>query len=87
MVLSEKMAEKYFEGEDPVGKTMLIDNKKEYLITGVMENLPPNTTFKFDFLAAFSTLEKENFTAVNDWRSHWCHTYFLLSDNADIDAI
>ena len=87
LILTTPMAEKYFDGENPVGKTMLIDNKQEYLITGLMEKLPANSTFQFDFLSPFATLEKENFTAVEDWRSHWCHTYFLLSDDASIEAI
>ncbi len=82
LVLTTEMAEKYFGDDDPMGKTLTFDNKQQFVITGVMNKVPANSYFTFNFLASFASLNEQNFEAVNDWRSHWCHTYFLLSDDA-----
>jgi len=58
VMITQEMAEKYFGDEDPVGKTLLVDNKYEYKITGILKNPPQNSHFKFDFLASFITVER-----------------------------
>jgi putative ABC transport system permease protein len=83
LLLTKDMAEKYFGREDPVGKTVNID-KKDYKITGVMENIPGNTHFRFDFLASFSSLvELYGKDRVYRWNSWSYQTYVLLHDEAD----
>ena len=60
LVISEKMAKKFFgDQQDVLGKTLRLDNKEEYLITGVFKDLPNNSTIKFD-MAAFSTYPEES---------------------------
>lgn len=49
-VVTEEMAVKYFGNEDPVGKTLIVDNQMEVEITGIARNLPSNAHFHFDFL-------------------------------------
>ncbi|MGB3860574.1 MAG: ABC transporter permease [Candidatus Aminicenantaceae bacterium] len=56
LVLTETAAQKYFGSEDPMGKTLRLDNTYDFLITGVMEDVPKNSHFSFDILASFSTL-------------------------------
>ncbi len=55
VVLSEKVAQKYFGNADPVGKTLKIrdqwSNSYEYHITGEMENVPANSHFHPEFVA------------------------------------
>lgn len=80
IVLSEDMAEKYFKNEDPIGKTLLIDNKQEYLVTAVMKNVPANSYYSFDFIAPFEVVLQQNSELAESWRSHWVHTYFLLRE-------
>lgn len=65
IILTQKMAQKYFGNEDPMGQTITADpyqdgNLMEFEVTGVMENLPGNTHFDFEFLASFeSQIEEE----------------------------
>ncbi|MDH4217310.1 MAG: ABC transporter permease [Candidatus Aminicenantes bacterium] len=83
LLVSKDMAEKYFDLENPVGKTVKID-KIDYKITGVMENIPGNTHFRFDFLAPFSSLVKlHGRDRVYRWRSWSYQTYVLLHGKAD----
>ena len=52
MILTERKAEKLFPGINPIGKTVYIDNYTEnaWKITGVLKDLPENSTIKFDYL-------------------------------------
>ena len=50
LVLSERVAKKYFGNEDPLGKVMTVDNLFPMKVTGVMKDVPGNSTFRFDIL-------------------------------------
>lgn len=55
IVLTEKIAKKLYGEEDPMGKILTVD-KKEYLITGIMFDLPQNSHITFEALGSFETL-------------------------------
>ena len=76
-VLTESTAEKYFGSEDPVGKTISINYQTDYKITGVVEDVPPNSHFTFDFLFSFAALEEslQNASIGKLWYSHRYYTY------------
>jgi putative ABC transport system permease protein len=83
LLVSKEMAEKYFGQKNPVGKTIHVD-KKDYQVTGVLENIPGNTHLRFDFLASFSSLvELRGRERVYRWNSWSYHTYVLLHGQAD----
>jgi ABC-type antimicrobial peptide transport system permease subunit len=50
MIISQKMASKYFPDEDAVGNILKYNNQHDFVITGVVENIPHNSSLKFDFL-------------------------------------
>lgn len=77
LVLTQRMAEKYFSGEDPVGRTLTIDNEHDYQITGVLKEIPRNSHIKFDFLASIATLEAQDPRYGKLWAWN-CYTYLLL---------
>lgn len=59
IVITRRKAEKYFPGEDPVGKTFIInsDEKKLFKIGAVIENFPANSHLQFDFLMTLTGVE------------------------------
>jgi putative ABC transport system permease protein len=57
VVLTQSMALKYFGAADPMGQTLVIDGKEEYLVTAVCQEVPPNSHLHYDFLASWQTLE------------------------------
>ena len=76
IVISQNAAQKYFGSENPMGKVLLIDDSIETKVTGVTENVPPNSHFSFDFLVSFDAMPHK--WILNNWRSQNCYTYLLL---------
>ena len=57
IVLTESMAHKFFQDQNPIGKTLQVDHQElsgtvTYFVTGVVRDFPPNSTFYFDCLTA-----------------------------------
>lgn len=55
IVLTKKMAEKYFGREDPVGKEMVMENQEIFTVTGLIEDLPHNSHLQFDALISLES--------------------------------
>ena len=80
VVLTESMARKYFENENPVDKSLTLDKTNDYVVTGVIKDVPQNSHFYFDFLGSLTTLEDSRNTS---WLSNNYITYFLLKKGTD----
>lgn len=85
IILTERMAKKYFGIEEPIGKTLKLDNQADYKVTGVMESIPANTHFNYDFLMSMSTLEESR--EMESWGSTNFKTYLLLKEGTDLVAL
>ena len=81
VVLTEAMAQKYFGIEDPIGKQLILDNDDAFEVTGVMEEIPHNTHFQFDFLLSMSTIEESRNT---QWGSFNFNVYLLLQEGTNV---
>jgi putative ABC transport system permease protein len=92
MVITRRIAEKYFrEGEDPLGKTMRVAggwSDGDYHVTAVLEDIPQNTHFTFDFLMPIHNLLQNNqYTNDDGWGWHNFITYVELRPNTDIRRV
>jgi len=86
LVVSETMAKTFFNSVDVIGKTLKVDNNKEFVISGVIKDLPKNISFKFDWLAPFKVFENDN-TWLTQWGSNSLITYAEVEPNANVSAI
>jgi putative ABC transport system permease protein len=86
IVFSEDMAEKYFPGENALGKTVRIDNQFDFLVTGVMKNMPTNSHFRYDFLIPFVFGRKWNYT-VDSWGNSSFNTYVQLQQGVPVQEV
>ncbi len=82
IVISESLALKYFGSEKPMDKVLKI-NDDDYLITGIMNDMPGNSHFHADIFASLKTLEQ--IPAVQEryfqnWARHEFYTYLLLRE-------
>ena len=84
ILLSQKVAEKYFGEENPIGKSITLA-ESIYLVTGVLENIQGNSHLQFDFLASFSTLDlsKDN----QWWNFQNIYTYIVAKEGVDINLL
>ena len=53
LVISRSMATAFFGTTDPLGKTLRMNNADRYTITGVFDDLPANTSFRFKWLGDY----------------------------------
>ncbi len=88
MVISERMAEKYFGKENPVGKALIYEGKHLMEITGVAENPPSNSTFNFDFVASAITIPQLSENDRLTWeKAGIMNTWLLLDNPASVPAV
>jgi ABC-type antimicrobial peptide transport system permease subunit len=84
LVITEEMAKKYFENENPIGKTISIDNRIDFIVAGVMENMPSNSHLNLNFLVPFETIKEFGHGyEITGWNSWAYTTYVLLEDQTD----
>ena len=88
IVLTEDFARKYFGSDDPLGKTLKINNEYSFRVTGVIQNLPLSSYRKFDFLVHFSFL-KELGHDIYGRPFYPCAylTYLLVKENTSAEQL
>jgi putative ABC transport system permease protein len=78
VILTENIAKKYFGKEDPVGKRLSLEaDSNLYTVTGVVQDIPSNSHFKFDMLCSLISLPNSRST---NWIGHSLYTYIVLKD-------
>lgn len=84
VVITEEMAAKYFGQEDPIGKVLTVNHSFDVAVTGVIKNVPSNSSLEFDFLSPFDLLLKQFFgeDISGNWGFNSFSTYVMLSPNA-----
>ncbi len=87
LVITESIAAKYFGDEDPLGKTLRLNNQEDRTITGVIANIRKNSHFTFNMLISFETLYAENRKAQERWIGFPNYTYLLLGDKVQREAL
>ncbi len=88
IVLTQKTAKKFFGDETNVlGKTVRMANKQDYVVTGVLKDIPQNSSMKFEWVAPFQVW----YNASQPWATYWGNnclsTYVELKPGADPAAI
>jgi ABC-type antimicrobial peptide transport system permease subunit len=83
IVLTEKVAQKYFPNENPIGKNLILNQSTNLTVTGVLRNPPHNSTHKFDMLVSIKNLDEK---MLASW-SIEAPGYVLLTKNADVDNL
>jgi len=83
VVLTENMAKKYFGSEDPIGKTLTLNNELDIQVTGVIENVPSQSSLQFDCIAPYLLRFAPDFKEPEHWGGNPLETYILLHKNID----
>jgi putative ABC transport system permease protein len=93
IVLTEKIAKKYFGNDNPLGEILTSGRGTSYKITGVMKNQPSNSHLKFDALISGMSIAADvgidEFNSMEPGR-FWnigVYTYILLKENSSMQSI
>lgn len=86
IVLTEKMARNLYGDSKALGKIVRVDNKEDYMVAGVMKDLPENSAFKFEWLLPMDRCVQEN-PWLKTWGANAPRTYVLVDPKADIKKV
>lgn len=86
LAISRSMATAFFGAADPMGKTLRMNNADQYTITGVFDDLPENTSFRFKWLGNYQAFYRQN-QWLGQWGTNGIMTFVELKPSADPVAI
>ncbi len=88
LVLSQRAAERYFGGQDPMGKIINVAGQADFTITGIFEDLPDNTHMQFEILSSISVVPiMMGEGALESWGSNNYYTYIRLPEGYNPDDL
>ncbi len=87
LVLSRTLAQTIFNNENPIGKTIIGLNEVPFTVTGIVEDPPRQSSFKFDALASWTTtvpgMGPLAANWMNNWRAQGIFTFLVLAPDSD----
>ncbi|WP_285057319.1 ABC transporter permease [Pedobacter ginsengisoli] len=82
IILTASFAKKLFGNDDPINKTLTLENQDVLKVEGVIEDLPANNSITFECLMPWALFEKrEPWSKGINWGSNMCLTLVQLKDN------
>jgi len=89
IIPTEEFATKLFKQENPIGKTVEFEiwgRWTEFTVTGIIEDVPSNSTLEFDFLLPFLFMEEVGWD-MQAWDIFAMQSYVLLRENSSLDVV
>ncbi|MFC1724970.1 ABC transporter permease [candidate division KSB1 bacterium] len=85
IIISEKMAKKYFGDNDPMGKVININS--DFIVTGVFKNIPETSHIYFDCMFPLVNMERFWSDDFQNWRRIMYYTYVRLEKDASVEEV
>ncbi len=84
IILTEDFSKRMFGNNDPVGIRIRNEGRDttEFLVTGVLHNIPAQSHLQFDALYSRNTIGRLD--SMNDWSMSWMFTYLELTEDAGL---
>ena len=79
VVLTEESAKKLFGDSDPMGKVVRYDDRRDYIVSGVVKQPKGHSHFEFNMFLSRNTIR-------NVWMSNGRYTYVKLKEGANFEA-
>jgi ABC-type antimicrobial peptide transport system permease subunit len=90
IILTQSLATTLFGKENPIGKTIKLDNEYNLHVTAIIQDPPFNSSIRFEFLAPFE-FKVQNFEWVKNAKSQWSNNFLMtlieLKEGASMDAL
>ncbi|MDF9800167.1 putative ABC transport system permease protein [Catalinimonas alkaloidigena] len=85
-VITEETAQKFFGDEDPLGKTITLDFALQYTVSGVLADIPQNSSLQFDLVVPIKSTPDYQELSEN-WGSSFLSSYVLLPDASSAERL
>ncbi|WP_090373695.1 ABC transporter permease [Dyadobacter sp. SG02] len=89
IVLTETLAKAMFGSAEPMGKVIRVDNQFEVMVTGILKDIPKNSSFQFDYLMPYElNIATSDFVrgALDEWGNNFLQTYVQLHEGVTAEA-
>ncbi|QKJ30093.1 ABC transporter permease [Mucilaginibacter mali] len=93
VIITQSMAEKFFGSDDPMGKVINCDNKDNYVVNGVVKDMPGNSSLQFDMLFSIE-VRKKQYSKTDywpsmdaDWGNYYATTYLQLQPGTSAEVV
>jgi len=94
IILTQSTAKRFFGNENPIGKIIQADSHDNYTVTGIVQDMPGNSTIKFDMLFSINVSAKRNYDGKgywksmdSDWGDYYYDTYLQLQPGVSGQAV
>lgn len=87
VILTRAAARKYFGQENPLGKSLILEDTLQFTVSGVFANIPTQSHLDFDFIASFESLEHPALKRQYPWWSFNTYTFILCNPTANTQAL
>jgi putative ABC transport system permease protein len=84
VVLTERMARKYFGDRDPIGRTLRVNGEFDVQVSAVIKDVPAQSSLRFDAVVPFALQFAPSFQEPAHWGGNPLETWALLSPGADL---
>ncbi|MEZ4896110.1 MAG: FtsX-like permease family protein [Saprospiraceae bacterium] len=85
IVVTKSFAERCFGSKDPIGKTITLDHDQNYQVTGVVEDVPSNSHFTFQFLLSLKGYDHPDLLSWVRWNQFY--TYLMLKPGTQPETV
>jgi ABC-type antimicrobial peptide transport system permease subunit len=90
IVITEETAKKFFGDNDPINKIIRVDDTGDLKVTGVLKDIPQNSSFQFDYLLAWKYRRASNpWVKENEdnWGNYSFQVFVELTDPANLNIV
>jgi ABC-type antimicrobial peptide transport system permease subunit len=86
VIITQNMAKKLFGDEEALNRVVRVENRMELKVTGVLKNLPNNTSFDFEALIPWSLMVQIGYSD-NNWGNNSISTFAQVKEGVNIESL
>jgi len=86
VVLTEDVANKYFGADNPIGRTLILNDRYPVTVTAVLKNIPANSSLTFKALVSVEFMKKLG-ANLDDWQNNGIFTFVRLHEKSSLPAV
>ena len=87
ITLTESAATSIFGKKDPIGQVVKMDNNENYKVAAIVEDVPGNSTLKFDFITPFNYSDPNVKQQMNEWQNSSWNVYLHMQPGANMKSM